>query len=355
MGHAYRPVQWNRNKWIYDAILIVCVIGYILLYSSVAPLFETGGKPINTPIIRMRAFGTCAFLMLTAILCIGPLARLDRRFLPVLYNRRHFGVLTAVVAGAHLSYVLGWYHAFAPVDPWVSLLSSNSAFGSFTGFPFEYLGLFAFAVLLVMAATSHDFWLSFLGPPLWKALHMLVYPAYGAVIMHVALGAWQGNASLFEYLMVGASLLAVIPLHVVAGLRERATDRGGPDRGLTEDGWLPVAAVSNAPVDGRGLTVVLPDGERVAVFRDGARLGAMSNLCAHQNGPLGEGRILDGCVTCPWHGFQYRLEDGCAPPPFTEKLATYRLRIRNGIIELDPNALPPGTPVDLPLIGEGAS
>jgi DEAD/DEAH box helicase domain-containing protein len=40
-----------------------------------------------------------------------------------------------------------------------------------------------------------------------------------------------------------------------------------------------------------------------------------------------EGRVLDGCITCPWHGFQYRLEDGCAPPPYTEKLPTYRLRL----------------------------
>ena len=74
--------------------------------------------------------------------------------------------------------------------------------------------------------------------------------------------------------------------------------------------------------------VTAPGGERIAVFRDGDQIGALTNLCAHQNGPIGEGRIIDGCVTCPWHGYQYRLADGCAPPPFTEKLATYRVRIR---------------------------
>jgi len=46
----------------------------------------------------------------------------------------------------------------------------------------------------------------------------------------------------------------------------------------------------------------------------------------------------------PRHGYQYRLADGCAPPPFTERLATYRLRLRDGIIDVDPNPLPPGTP-----------
>ena len=78
------------------------------------------------------------------------------------------------------------------------------------------------------------------------------------------------------------------------------------------------------------------------MFRDGTQIGALTNVCAHQNGPIGEGRIINGCVTCPWHGYEYRLEDGCAPPPFTEKLATYRVRLRDGIIEVDPQALPPG-------------
>jgi sulfoxide reductase heme-binding subunit YedZ len=99
------------------------------------------------------------------------------------------------------------------------------------------------------------------------------------------------------------------------------------------------------PIPDQGARIVAaPGGERIAVFRDGTQIGALTNLCAHQNGPLGEGRIIDGCVTCPWHGYQYRLADGCAPPPFTEKLATHRVRIRDGVVEVDPNALPPGTP-----------
>lgn len=36
-------------------------------------------------------------MMLTVILCIDPLARLDDRFRPLLYSRRHFGVMMAFV------------------------------------------------------------------------------------------------------------------------------------------------------------------------------------------------------------------------------------------------------------------
>ena len=88
-------------------------------------------------------------------------------------------------------------------------------------------------------------------------------------------------------------------------------------------------------------------GERVAVFRHGDRVSAISNVCQHQNGPLGEGKIIDGCITCPWHGYQYRLSDGCAPAPFTERLATHKARIRDGIVEVDPHPLPPGTPASI--------
>ena len=114
------------------------------------------------------------------------------------------------------------------------------------------------------------------------------------------------------------------------------------------DGWLTVGPPQSIPQQ-RALIVALPGGERIAVFRDGDEIGALSNLCAHQNGPIGEGCIVDGLVTCPWHGYQYQLKDGCAPPPFTEKLATYRVRLRAGVIEVDPKPLPPGTPAAMTL------
>src|SRR5207248_4658231 len=126
-------------------------------------------------------------------------------------------------------------------------------------------------------------------------------------------------------LLRGAFVL-VSALHLLAGRRERGGDVG---LASTTDGWIPAGPPLDIPDKGARI-VAAPGGERIAVFRDGARIGALSNLCAHQNGPIGEGRIIDGCITCPWHGFQYRLEDGCAPPPFTEKLATYRVRLRAG-------------------------
>jgi len=92
--------------------------------------------------------------------------------------------------------------------------------------------------------------------------------------------------------------------------------------------------------------VVCPGGERVAVFRDGESYSAISNVCAHQAGPLGEGRIIDGCVTCPWHGYQYDAKSGQSPPPYSEKIPTYELRVEGGRLLVNPEALAPGTPVE---------
>jgi nitrite reductase/ring-hydroxylating ferredoxin subunit len=131
----------------------------------------------------------------------------------------------------------------------------------------------------------------------------------------------------------------VAVLHLLAGWRERKADGAPAPAGR----WLTVGPPATIPDKGARI-VAIPGGERIAVFRDGGQISAVTNLCAHQNGPLGEGRVIDGCITCPWHGYQYRLADGCAPPPFTEKLVTYRVRLERGLIEVDPTPLPPGTP-----------
>src|SRR5262245_23341377 len=343
MSVGFRAVQWNRTKLIYDAILVAAVTLYIGGFIVVAwRLHPPADLPAEIDIC-IRAFGSAAFVMLTVILAIGPLARLDRRFLVLLYNRRHFGVLTFLVAAVHFGFMLEWYAVQGSLPNLLNELTTWADYGKFIGFPFKLIGLVALTILFLMAATSHDFWLVVLTPRAWKGLHMALYVAYGLVVMHVALGIMQYERTLLIPAMLIGGFGMVTLLHLVAGWRERAGDRG--DR-ATADGWIAIGAPSSIP-DQAARIVAAPGGERIAVFRDGAEVGALTNLCAHQNGPLGEGRIIDGCVTCPWHGYQYRLADGCAPPPFTEKLATYRVRIRDGIVEVHPDALPPGTPASI--------
>ncbi len=327
MSVAYKPVLWDRSKIVYDAVLIAAVVAYIYIYIRVAPGFADHARPVDTAILRMRAFGTCAFFMLSVILMIGPLARLDPRFLPLLYNRRHFGVLTCAVAAAHAVFVLDWYFNFSPTPSYVALLSSNDSLGQLLGFPFELFGILAFGIIVALAVTSHDFWLRFLTPRVWKALHMAIYVAYALVVAHIAFGYLQDvEHGAFPALFLGAAFL-VGGLHVAAAVREGRREAAGQD--APEGGWIEVKDW-RAIEDGRAKIVSSPGGERIAVFRDGARLFAISNVCAHQQGPLGEGRVKDGCVTCPWHGYQFRPEDGRAPEPFTDQVPVYALAMRRG-------------------------
>jgi len=340
MSIGFRAVQWNRAKLVYDAILLAGTVAFIATFIAVGSRLDPPKNMSDVIGLRIRAFGSCTYLMLTIILAIGPLARLDRRFLPLLYNRRHFGVLTFFIAALHFWFMLEWYIALDALPNFLPELMKAEDYGKFIGFPFKVLGLSALLILFLMAATSHDYWLAFLTPPVWKALHMLVYVAYGLATMHVALGAMQDIRHPLIPILFGGAFLGVTALHLVAARRERRAEKAFAAAGT---GWIAVGPPRLIP-DQAARIVAAPNGERIAVFRDGDEIGALTNLCAHQNGPIGEGRIVNGCVTCPWHGYEYRLADGCAPPPFTEKLVTYRVRVRDGIVEVDPTPLPPGTP-----------
>lgn len=331
MAHAYRAVQWNRYKRLYDAVLAGGCVAYHVLFVGIGAATHPRAT-IETLVIRATA--TLAFLLLTVVLSIGPLCRLDPRLLPLLYNRRHLGVVTFLVAATHGVFSIVQFHALGDTHPLVSVLTANTEFASVSQFPFQPLGLLALLVLALMALTSHDFWLATLGPTTWKSLHMLVYAAWGLVVVHVALGVLQAERHPAFPVLVGAGVLWVGGIHAAAGLRERRGDRERP--AAREGAWVEVCS-ADAIADGRAHVAFVGD-ERVAVFRRGERLFALSNVCPHQGGPLGEGRIVDGCVTCPWHGHQFDPETGAAPPPYEDRATTIPLAVRDGTVWIAPDA-----------------
>jgi nitrite reductase/ring-hydroxylating ferredoxin subunit len=219
------------------------------------------------------------------------------------------------------------------ISPLRSLLTSNVEYRSISAFPFEILGLIALVILFLMASTSHDFWLKNLSPRIWKWLHMMVYVAWGLLVLHIALGALQSERnSLYSVLLCGIVMI-VCSLHLAASWK------GAANKAQARDAqWIDVARVDEIP-EGRAKIVSQAKQERIAIFKHEGTLSAVSNLCAHQGGPLGEGRIVDGCITCPWHGYQYRPQDGCSPPPFTDKVPTFAILVEDGRVYLNPEPL----------------
>ncbi|MFN8306793.1 MAG: ferric reductase-like transmembrane domain-containing protein [Ferruginibacter sp.] len=336
MGVSYQAIGWNRQKKQYDWL----IFGFCCIYLSTFILVTAIFNPEYTfETVLIRSTSTLALLILHVILCIGPLSRINRKFLPLLYNRRHLGVTMFVMAATHGIFSIIHFHALSNVNPLVSLFTSNVNYNSTGGFPFQALGFFALVIFFLMAITSHDFWLHNLSPKTWKTLHMFVYGAYFLVLMHVLLGAIQYERHPAFVLLIALGAAAVLTLHLVAGTREVKKDNSPFDPAV--NGFVRVCDVNE--IEDNRAKIFCVNSERIAVYRFGDTLYAIHNVCKHQGGPLGEGKIIDGCITCPWHGYQYLPNNGQSPPPFKERVSTYDVRIEGNRVWLNPSPFPEGS------------
>lgn len=329
MSGRYKVVQWNGHKRVYDFLSTIGVVLVLVLSVAAEFALNKAGEAASLPIALMRALGLCGFTMLHIILAIGPLARLDDRFTPLLYNRRHFGVMFFLIVLLHAVVAVGFYGGFGVQNPLVAVLAGSGRDNGMGGLSFELFGFLALIVFFLMAATSHDFWLRHLGTRFWKAMHMLVYAAYALVVLHVAFGALQAESSPLLFGLVGLGVVLLSALHIASGLKQAQRDR----RSFGRNEWVDACDVSEIP-DTRARVIRVSGCEPIAVYRDGEAVHAVTNVCAHQGGPLGEGQILDGCVTCPWHGHQFDPRTGCAPAPYTDRVRTYEVRIVNGRVQV---------------------
>jgi nitrite reductase (NADH) small subunit len=83
-------------------------------------------------------------------------------------------------------------------------------------------------------------------------------------------------------------------------------------------------------LEGRSVEV---DGRRLAVFRTPTGYHAIDHACPHAGGPLADGIVAGGCVTCPLHGLRFDLDtgegsDGCS------RVRTYEVLERDGALWL---------------------
>jgi nitrite reductase/ring-hydroxylating ferredoxin subunit len=73
----------------------------------------------------------------------------------------------------------------------------------------------------------------------------------------------------------------------------------------------------------------------VAVANIGGKLCAISGICAHESGPLGEGELEGQIVTCPWHGWQFDVTTGKVVASPNLGVDTYPVEIRGDDIFVD--------------------
>lgn len=337
MGLSYQLVLWNKHKKTYDTVIAIGMLLYIILFAAITLAFNSETS-LETLVIR--AFGSLAILMLHIILIIGPLSRLNTKFLPILYNRRHLGVSMFLAAFIHGGFSLFQFHALGNKNLFYSLFTANMEYNSFVNFPFQVLGFLALLILFMMASTSHDFFLGNLSAKIWKRMHMFVYVAYVLIIAHVFLGAFQQETSLFTIGLLLVGFVVITVLHITAAFKESKLDNA---KQKALEGWLKVCEIDE--IEEERAKIFTVGNERVAIFKYNGKLSAVHNVCKHQGGPLGEGKVIDGCITCPWHGYQYLPKNGQAPAPFTEQVATYELKLEGSIVFINPEAFKEGTEV----------
>lgn len=96
--------------------------------------------------------------------------------------------------------------------------------------------------------------------------------------------------------------------------------------------WVEVAPSNSIP-DGAAIEVIV-EGQILAIFRSEGVLFVLDGMCAHQGGPIAEGEVADGCVTCPWHGWQYELKSGIQTINRQPLQRTFPVRELQGQVEV---------------------
>ena len=141
-----------------------------------------------------------------------------------------------------------------------------------------------------------------------------------------AAGPWISIAS-FLVMSAGAYVGGDVA-YVLGNMVNRHAFRGAGTK------WI---ALEPAEVDDAG---AIPEGKLVkaklgintlVLIREGERILALHETCAHAGGPLSEGKLVDGAIECPWHGSRFRPETGyLVRGPSVYDQPAYEVRARDG-------------------------
>lgn len=331
----------------------------------------------SAPTVTLRTASISAYVLLHVVLLIGPWSRFSPKVRGWYKHRRHLGVTSFLLAFLHANIVFTTVFARSVANAWsatfvvfgttglliLSVLAMTSwdwfqkhiAWKWWTVIHAAVLAIFLGEVWAVMAT-----WQSFgLAAPTWalvafgafvlywivvapwgiaphifkvlngwKQLHVLIYVAYIALVLHVYFGAaiLFGDGWAQPLVLV---LFAIVALSHLAGWIVNWREK--KERTVAEpahEPWHDVCAFGELQSDvGRRVDI---HGLPVAIFLHDGKVLAFFGHCAHQKGPLWQGKIVSGYLTCPWHGYQYSVKDGKSPKGFDDAVPFYQTKVENG-------------------------
>jgi len=222
-----------------------------------------------------------------------------------------------------------------PIGFWTSAWALDIVGGKRSGAAARTLVGLGILSALPTAATGASDWADTTGGErrvglVHAAANAAALVAFGASYLHRRKGnrgkgiawGWVGATSATIGGHLGGHLIAALGV----GVDNTAFEVGPLD-------WLDVGAAADA-VEGRP-HLVDAAGVPVLIVRQGSLFLALADRCTHRGGPLHEGPVHGDCVTCPWHGSVFHLEDGeVERGPAALPQSTYQGRERAGRIEI---------------------
>jgi len=95
------------------------------------------------------------------------------------------------------------------------------------------------------------------------------------------------------------------------------------------DNWIDIGAADELAL--KPLRAVIAADAAIALSYHDGQFGALSNVCNHVGGPLGEGRLDHDYIVCPWHGWKFHRCSGLGEPGFEEdRVPAFPVKVENG-------------------------
>ena len=111
----------------------------------------------------------------------------------------------------------------------------------------------------------------------------------------------------------------------------QADVRPEPPRSVTPPEGFEVILHTGALKPGE-VSEVIAGGTAICVANVDGTYHALSNSCAHAEGPLGEGALDGSVLTCPYHGWAYDVTDGSCRTNGSVSVETFEVRIEGDAV-----------------------
>jgi len=152
----------------------------------------------------------------------------------------------------------------------------------------------------------------------WDSVYIIIIEAVGVVLLSTA--GWMGGT------LVHRNQIGVDPRYANAGKWKEA---------YFKETQSPIEVAEENELEVNQMKLLHVGHKRIVLARTEKEYVAFDDRCPHKGGSLAGGAMMCGTVQCPWHGSQFKVENGeVTAGPAKEGIATYPLNIRNGKVYL---------------------